>query len=403
MYRCSMGLLCAAVFLGGCRNPTMVEAATASVSASDLVYEITDLGSLGGAFTEARQVNALGHVAGRGTNAAGEFRAFLWDGAVMHDLGPAACCVVLLNDRDQVAWNSKASDVTVRAVFWDNGTLHDLGTLGGSFSQVTAMNNLGQIVGTSGVDSSSSFQGHAFLWQNGVMTDLGTLGGPFSGAAGINDRGQVVGTSRTDSNSSLEHAFVWQDGTISDLGSLGGRSAAFAINQQGWIVGTSAPGSEYEPYYPVLWRDGEIVNLGTLPGHPDALPYTQNDRGRVAGLSCFNLSCDKRYPFVWKAGAMTALDPDYPFPYWQNVRAMNDDGLVVGSRGLPPSGFRTRATVWDQNGAGQNLATLGGEQGSAFDIDQGGNVVGAASTASGETHAVIWRRVNSTPVVAATQ
>ena len=41
---------------------------------------------------------------------------------------------------------------------------------------------------------------HAFLWQNGVMTDLGVLpGDEDSGASAINSLGQIVGSSgRTD-------------------------------------------------------------------------------------------------------------------------------------------------------------------------------------------------------------
>jgi probable HAF family extracellular repeat protein len=402
MYRCSVVLMCAAVIVGGCRNPTMVEAA-ARASASDLVYEITDLGTLGGRSGEAVQINALGHVAGRSQNAAGENRGFFWDGSVMRDIGPAACCFMLLNDQDQVAWNSVASDGSLRAMFWDNGTLHDLGTLGGKFSWVSGINNLGQVVGKSGVDSTSTWEGHAFLWHNGVMTDLGTLGGSFSEAVSINDRGQVVGTSRLDSSSTRQHAFLWQGGTMTDLGGLGGNSQAVAINNVGWIVGTSAPGSDFAPRYGVLWRDGEIVNLGTRPGDLYASVTAVNDRGEITGVSCVNLGCDERYPYVWKAGRLTTLDPEYHFPYWQRASTLNNDGLVVGYREtVSPRG--SRAVVWDaKSGAGQNLGTLDGPWASGSDINEAGTVVGWASLASGEQHATVWRRVSSTPVAATAQ
>ncbi len=80
------------------------------------------------------------------------------------------------------------------------------GTLpGGSTSRAAAINDRGQIVGSSSTPSSF---GHAFLFENGAMVDLGTLpGGNFSEALGINSRGQVVGSS-TAANT-LTHAALW--------------------------------------------------------------------------------------------------------------------------------------------------------------------------------------------------
>lgn len=69
-----------------------------------------------------------------------------------------------------------------RAFVWQNGKITDLGTLGGTKSIATGINNLGQIVGYSSINSG---QNHAFLWQNGKMTDLGTLGGEWSEAYSI--------------------------------------------------------------------------------------------------------------------------------------------------------------------------------------------------------------------------
>ena len=41
------------------------------------------------------------------------------------------------------------------------------------------------------------------------MVDLGTLGGTFSGAEAVNERGEVAGTSQTVGNAE-RHAVLWR-------------------------------------------------------------------------------------------------------------------------------------------------------------------------------------------------
>ena len=85
--------------------------------------------------------------------------------------------------------------------------MHDLGTLGGTFSEGVAINDSGQVTGSS-VTADGEF--HAFLWDGTRMQDLGTLGGTHSDGTAINASGQVTGTPST-ADGAL-HAFLW-DGT----------------------------------------------------------------------------------------------------------------------------------------------------------------------------------------------
>src|SRR5215469_8987642 len=86
-----------------------------------------------------------------------------------------------------------------KPVLWDKGEIHELPTFpGDTDGQAVAINDLGQIVGSTGGCQSdpTAFALHALLWQGGNVTELGNLGGhTFTAASDINNQGQVVGSS----------------------------------------------------------------------------------------------------------------------------------------------------------------------------------------------------------------
>ena len=126
-----------------------------------------------------------------------------------------------------------------------------LGSLGGGETVAQALNNSGQVVGSS---TTSEGVSHAFSTGPAAagMKDLGTLGGGSSTANDINDAGQVVGKATTAEGQ--EHAFFTDSNSLGmrDLGTLGGhRSEATAIDNAGKVVGLynkylSLPEAPYE-------------------------------------------------------------------------------------------------------------------------------------------------------------
>lgn len=172
----------------------------------------TDLGVLdtrdGFQFSTANAINASGLVVGRSKDH-GTLRGVRWDEGVISviDLGatPGAeqSDAVDINDRGQILLNLR-SGASYISVLWDQGNVVDLGGLS-LFSKTTgnyarAVNNSGQVVGSSFV---SSRDAHAYIWEDTLtgMVDLNSLIDPLSGtgwslleATDINDAGQIVGT-----------------------------------------------------------------------------------------------------------------------------------------------------------------------------------------------------------------
>jgi probable HAF family extracellular repeat protein len=121
-----------------------------------------------------------------------------------------------------------------------------------SNSVANAVNDSGQVVGSSSVHINGVPFGHAFLWtQADGMTDL-LPGSTGSKATAINARGWIVGNADT-------HAFLWtQADGMKDLSPLPGgtHSEAVAVNANGQILGNSdlPPNADgIVPSHAVLW------------------------------------------------------------------------------------------------------------------------------------------------------
>jgi probable HAF family extracellular repeat protein len=254
----------------------------------------------------------------------------------------------------------------------------DLGVLSGdSYSEATAINGVGQVVGWSGNTSDNLGITHAFIWQNGVMTNLGVTGGVSSRATGINDNGDVVGVITFAAGG--EHAFRWRNGVTTDLGTLGGipQSEAFGINTAGNVVG----GNFNQGSRAWIWENGQMSDLGVLPGQ-STIAIAINDAGQVAGYSLSSSAAG----WIWQNGTVTflgGLGGGTTQP-----TGINNSGAVVGGATIGPDQWRP--FLWS-NGVMTNLGTLGGTVAYANGISDDGRVVGVSFLASGVNHAFLWQ------------
>jgi probable HAF family extracellular repeat protein len=293
---------------------------------------------------------------------------------------------------------------------WDSGTLTDLGTLpGGNVSDIATINARGWISGNSTTGSIDPVTGglinHAVLWKNDQITDLGTLGGLESLTTYVNDGGEVVGFSSINSNpdplsflGGPIHPFIWQNGVMRDLGTLGGPDAlpGPGCNNQrnnlvtgfSFINSTPNPDTGIPTAHPFLWDNGKMIDLGTLGGTLVCGPLDclscANNQGQVAGASTL-AGNSVQHAFLWDHGVMTdlgTLGGDTSFINW-----INDAGEIVGTADLPGSQVH-HAFLW-RNGLMADLGTLGSNS-HAEAINAQGQVVGRSLVNDTTVHAFLW-------------
>ena len=192
--------------------------AAAAPAAAAVTYTITDLGSLGGGITHGLAINASGQVTGDSVSSQlvqvpcppqkyGQPKkcftnpddAFVWSNGTMTDLGTLGGNFsegVAINSSGEVVGTSETSTGAEDGFLWSNGTMTDLGS---NFSPA-AINDSGVIVGGQ------------FVYSGGTLQNLNTLipqGSPYQiqSATGINDKGQIVANA-TDTATNQNHALL---------------------------------------------------------------------------------------------------------------------------------------------------------------------------------------------------
>jgi probable HAF family extracellular repeat protein len=317
------------------------------------VYTITDLGSLGGTYTEGTAINARGEVTGYSYTAGNSHsRAFLYSGASMQDLGQFAIGNMEdtggygINASGQVTGYDMDEGAGRRAFLWPIPApfpwerMQNLGTLGTSALRAIGYDSWGQGINDSGEVtgySTATYDGplHAFLYDGASMHDLGTLGGTTSQGYGINASGEVAGNSATTGDSA-KHAFLYNGTSMQDLGTLGGTdSFGRAINASGKVTGFSRITGSYD-LHAFLDDGASMHDLGTLGG-TDSYGYGINARGEVVGWSDTNLTGGYA-AFLYDDGTMYDLndlispaDPLYGLVRFTGAAGINDSGWIVAN------------------------------------------------------------------------
>lgn len=253
-----------------------------------------------------------------------------------------------------------------------------LAPLSGKTSYASAINNAGQIVGSSTYNIYGNLA--PTIWTAGVAASLPFIPISSGSAYAINELGQAVG-----STGWLNHATSYFGGNANDLGvyGAGDQSAAFGINDSQQIVGYSR-GADFV-VRATVWEGGKMTALGTVGGI-GSFAYAINQSSQVVGFS-WTANNGGRHATSWTNGVATdlgTLGGSESFAY-----GLNDLGQVVGSSKTAGNSL-VSAVLW-QGGTVTSLDSLGGSETAAGAINAAGLIVGGSWTADNQLHAVLWR------------
>jgi probable HAF family extracellular repeat protein len=264
------------------------------------------------------------------------------------------------------------------------------------------------------------------------LVDVGTLGGPNSFVTPFNNNlnkfrpllTNCADTAKLDPDFPdndnpllaapyIQHAYHWSSGRLTDLGSLRGgtSSCGQGINVFGSVAGLSTNGS-IDPLTgipevdAVLWRQREIINLGTLGGN-NSFAVGINDRGQIIGNAnnyipdpfagvLAPLGATQMHAFLWEDGAMQDLGtlggPD-SIALYMNERGEVAGGSLTNSTPNATTGIPTIDPFLWSHGTMHDIGTLGGTIGFPTAVNSRGQVVGGSNLAGDQTvHPFLWDR-----------
>ncbi len=285
----------------------------------------------------------------------------------------------------------------------------DLGDLGGGEASATAINSAGQVVGNSYLaghtPGNTCDEKRAFLWDMGVMRELPSLPGTrFGYATAINGHGDVSGTNDVYSPNPAcsggcfpgycesQTPVLVRDGVAIDLSAPWPWYAGTAndVNDADQVVGWSRKADLPNPrtWHAYLWQDGVRTDLGTLDRDWSSASAIGED-GVVVGYSRLVQGSGIAYGFRWSDGVMTRL-PALGTNTYSGANDINSAGVIVGWSG--PSSAVATPVIYAPSGEVIDLGTLGGTQGSAYNINERGDIVGYSYTSGNQSrHAFVYR------------
>jgi uncharacterized membrane protein len=205
-----------------------------------------------------------------------------------------------------------------------------------SLSECASINSRGGAVGTASTADSSRRVAFALR-----QSKVALLPGEQSQANGINEAGTIVGQAILPGGKTAGPV-LWKNGSPIDLNICCAGSAR-SINGQSLIVGDTY--DKEGRYHAFSWDAVRGARLLAVPGEEYSSALALNRHGEIV------VKATPGGLFLYSGGKLERLDIPKGTP-----RALNQDGIVVGSLG--PSPEAQRAFVWDKAHGTRDLNTL---------------------------------------------
>jgi probable HAF family extracellular repeat protein len=299
---------------------------TGSESTALLSATFVDLGDLGGASSVASAINNLGQVVGVSDTSLGATHVFLYSNGKISDLG------ITVNTRSGFEWINDSGTVVVSSdppVLYPSmvGGWEDTGGVIQSLVNFvpSGLNYSGQVAGFTSLPGGSE-NTEAAIYSDGTVTPLEALfskdGVPFDSAAtAINDLGEVVGQSGLPSETGFD-TFLYKNGTMTNLGL--NQYYPLYINNAGQIF--------------VLSNSGAYVdtagNLTMIPCCGGIGNTAMNNHGDVV-VTLPHADAGGPEGALYKDGQLIPLNSLLPpsFAAWhlQSASGINDSDQIVGT------------------------------------------------------------------------
>jgi probable HAF family extracellular repeat protein len=282
-------------------------------------------------------------------------------------LSPAASNADI-NAAGQVAF-TEFLGTNARGIFFDGRTRRDIGTLGGAATAISAINDAGQITGTSATRTEGV--GHAFRWsKSSGMIDLAGAGAGNSVGYDINSKGWVSGAAEFSPRRFT--AFRWTPTTgLVNLGSLNMSSSGFALNDAGTVVGGSESVEGGLGQNAVRWPGTTPIAI-TPFATPFSAAWDINNAGQIVGNGGLDPGFSDR-AFLWSAKT-GIVDLGVSAADVASAEQINEQGLVIGNLYSPGS---SRGFFWSRATGPIVFGTLNTDVTDTADLNQRGQVVGS--------------------------